>query len=71
MKDVIGERSKVEISFLIVCVTAVVWLLTHILPAEAQLEGIEVRVTTLENKIDEIRENTSYIRGKLENRGHK
>jgi len=62
----LGERSKVEISFLITCVVAIVWLLSHILPTEAMVTEHELKIKTLDSKMDKVLDDTSYIRAKVE-----
>ena len=67
----IKSGSKVEIGVLGMVVGALVWLLTHILPTEAKVESHEKKIVTLEQKVDVIYENTNYIKGQLDGRGHK
>jgi hypothetical protein len=66
MKTAIGERSKVEISFLIICVGAVVWLLTHILPTEAMVNEHEIKIKSLSSRLDIVLDHTTYIRAKID-----
>lgn len=67
----LGERSKVEISMFFICVGAVVWLLSHILPTEARVQEHEEKIKNLSEKMDIVLGDTQYIRARVDTMGAK
>lgn len=65
-QSTLGERSKVELSFLFVSCGALVWLLSHLLPVEARVEAHETKIQNLDAKMTAVLENTQYIRAKVD-----
>ena len=62
----IREGSGIELTLVGGIIVSVVWLCTHLFPAEATIEKHEGQIKNLDAKMDKVLENTDYIKGKID-----